>query len=94
VPSVTSIFSARNALPNTLALIDLSAIATSRVAISSLLIFSFAFNTEQTWLRGAESVAFFNESANAIVNPSVKVVKGYNKKAPPAVKQGGAIERV
>jgi hypothetical protein len=66
-----SIFSARNARPNTLALIDLSAIATSSVAMSSLVIFSFAFNTEQTWLRGAESVAFFKESANAIVNPSV-----------------------
>jgi len=70
-----SIFSARNARPNTLALIDLSAIATSKVAISSLLIFSFAFSTEQTWLRGAESVAFFKESANAIVNPSVRGIR-------------------
>ncbi len=62
--------------------------------MSSFDIFSLALVTEHIWFLGAVLTASFKVSANAIFNPSVKVVKGYNKKALPRGKQGRAILRV
>lgn len=59
--------------------------------MSSFSMFSFALLTEQIEFFGAVLFASFNESAKPILNPFVKVVKGYNKKAPPAVKQVGQL---
>lgn len=83
-----------NARSNTDALTSRLYSTASNVAKSSFFMSCLILTMEHTAFFGEFSAISFNESASAIAIPSARVVKGYNKKAPPAVRQGGAIKRV